>query len=81
MNMMPTCQTPPPEESEPQHFHLRSAGRIVAEDEVAGIVKHYGFFETDNSDGTFQNHLVQTDNREIVKDKAPGCCGSGREVK
>ena len=60
------------EGSEPQHFHLRSAGRIVAEDEVAGIVKHYGFFETNNPDGTFQNHLVQTDNKEIVKDISTG---------
>ena len=55
-----------------KRVHLRSVGRIVAEDEVAGIVKQNGFFEKDNPDGTFQNHLVRADNREIVKDASTG---------
>lgn len=52
------------------------------EDEVAGIIKQYGFFETDNPDGTFQNHLVRTDNREIVKDASTGLLwqGQGSEI-
>ena len=59
--------------SGPQHLHLRSTGRIVAEDEVAGIVKQYGFFETtDNSNGAFQSHLVRTNDRLIVKDLVTG---------
>ena len=37
-----------------QHIHLWSIGRIVAWNKVAGIIKQYGFFETDNPDGTFK---------------------------
>ena len=52
-----------------QHFQLRSEGRIVAEAEVAGIIKHYGFFESiKNPTGTFKNYLVRGDNRETVKE-------------
>jgi hypothetical protein len=55
------------------NLQLRSTGRIVAEDEVAGIIKQYGFFESnENPDGTFQGHLVRGDDQETVKDIKTG---------
>ena len=55
------------------HIRLRATGRIVAEDEVAGIVKENDFFEfTDNPNGRFQNHLVRTDVRQTVLDTVTG---------
>jgi hypothetical protein len=57
----------------PQHVRLRPTGRIIAEDEVIGIVKQYGFFESIcNPNGMFQNYLVRTNDRETVDDLVTG---------
>ena len=57
----------------PQHVRLRPTGRIIAEDEVIGIVKQYGFFESIyNPHGMFQNYLVRTNDRETVDDLVTG---------